>query len=404
MLRIFLLIALAGGTAHAVTTGGTPGATVTGRTTAEALCGPEIVLLGDAWEHVQLERDAILALSKSPDLTLIPQKTSALHSHLVFMQNRALMVFGDKRVKLDATITKVTDSFPRWNALALTGKGDALAAEWPVLSKDLATIAEQFPEEALVSSSEASFVLPPVVPTLQIRQDNPLPRLEAGKETEFRFRLIGGDGKPVIPDNLHTTHTEKLHALLLDPLFTDYHHEHPQPTETPGEYVFRFTPAHSTPYRLWLDAMPVATGRGEFPVADLLPIPRPIAKAPAPSAPVTEAVVDGFRVRLELPPEGLLFGGTGVVSATLEDPEGKPLTRVQPLMGAFAHVVGFADDFHTILHIHPLGAMPAADQLGGPKIDFQLRPIQPGWLRLYLQFQVDGKVRLATFVVPVTVK
>ncbi len=386
---------------------GFPGAPTTPeskiRTVAEALCGPEIVLIGDAWEHVQLERDQLIEISRQGDLVLVPQKLSALRSHLVFIENRSVMVFGEPKEKLSGGIRKVIESIPRWNALALGGHREALSAEWPVLLVSLDTIRGQFPEEAMVSSSEASFVLPPVVPTLQIHLSE-APRLEAGSSVEVRFRLIGPGDVPVIPEQLHTTHTEKLHALLLDPLFGDYHHEHPQPTGVPGEYAFRFTPARPGPYRLWLDAMPVATGRGEFPVADLRKIPRPIAKAPAPDGPVTEATVGGFRARLELPPEGLSFGNVGVMGVVLEEQDGTPLTRIEPLMGAFAHVVGFADDFQGILHIHPLGAMPVAGQTGGPRVDFQLRPLLPGWLRLYFQFKVDGKEHLAAFAVPVTVK
>ncbi|GAA5116436.1 hypothetical protein JIN84_18980 [Luteolibacter yonseiensis] len=371
-------------------------------TRAEALCGPEIVLLGDAWEHVQLERDALLEISKSGDLVKVPQKLAALISHLAFMQNRAVMVFGERRETLLALIKKTNDSTSRWNALALEDRRDALLGEWPSLVETISDIGRQFPPEALVSSSEASFVLPPVVPTLQVKFVHP-PKLEVGKPSEVRFRLIGPGKIPVVPDQLHTTHTEKLHALLLDPSFADYHHAHPQPTEVPGEYAFTFIPNVAGPYRMWLDVMPVATGRGEFPIADLEKIPRPIAKAPAPGAAVTVATSGKYRARLELPGGELSFGNVGSIRVVLEE-NGKPLSRLEPLMGAFAHVVGFADDFQSILHIHPTGTMPVAGQLGGPQVDFQLRPLQPGWLRLYFQYQVDGGVRLAAFVVPVTVK
>lgn len=373
------------------------------RRSAEALCGPEIVLIGDAWEHVQIERDEMIELVKNGDLVIVPQKIAALRSHLAFIRNRAVIVFGEQRETLDVTISRITESAPRWNGLALTGRREELAAELPDLVASLKTIVGQFPAEALVSSSEASFVLPPVVPTLQVQFTTP-PVVKPGVRGEVRFRLIGPGNVPLITDQLHTTHTEKLHALLLDPLFQDYHHEHPQPTDIPGEYVFHFTPNHPGPYRMWLDAMPVATGRGEFPVGDLEKIPRPIVKAPAPSSEILSGESGGFRARLELPPGGLSFGNPGVVTVALEDAEGRPLTRIEPLMGAHAHMVGFADDFQTILHIHPMGEMPVAGQLGGPSIRFQMRPLLPGWLRLYFQFKVDGHEHLIPFAVPITVK
>jgi hypothetical protein len=371
------------------------------RTAAEALCGPEIVLLGDAWEHVQLERDALRQLAKEGDLVIVPQKTAALRSHLVFMQNRSVMIFGEARKALDASIAEAQAIFPRVNALALTEKREELLSQLPALEKLLLKVGEQYPEEALVSSSAASFLLPPVVPTLLIDLQATPPR--AGEESVVRFRLKNGSGKPVTPDDLHTTHTEKLHALLLDPQFRDYHHEHPQPTGTPGEYEFRFTPKHDGPYRLWLDAMPVATGRGEFPISELGKIPRPFKKTAIPTEQVLATTVDGYRCELALQNGELLFGRPGMVTLAITDASGKPVDTLQPVMGAFAHMVGFADDFQTILHIHPTGGMPLPGQLGGPRINFQLRPSQPGWLRLYVQFSVEGKEHLAEFVVKVTV-
>lgn len=372
------------------------------RLQTEALCGPEIVLLGDAWEHVQLERDALFEISRSGDLVQVPQKLAALRSHFAFIQNRAVMVFGEERENIAKAVAELGSLSARWNGLALDGRREDLLVEWYLLVKLVKALGAQFPPEALVSSSEASFVLPPVVPTVLVKFDVP-PLLQVGRETEVKFRLVGQGGVPVIPDQLHTTHTEKLHALLLDPAFRDYHHEHPRPTGIAGEYVFRFTPSEPGPYRMWLDVMPVSTGRGEFPIADLKPIPRPIAKAPAPLAAVTESASGEFLTKLELPPGGLTFGNVGTISVALEE-NGKPLLRLEPLMGAFAHVVGFGDDFQSILHIHPLGAMPIAGQQGGPRVDFQLRPLLPGWLRLYFQYQVDGKTHLSEFVVPVTVK
>ncbi len=372
------------------------------KTRAEALCGPEIVLIGDAWEHVQLERNLLLEILRGGDLVEVPQKLAALQSHFTFIQNRAVMVFGEQRERLSAVVLEFGGLSARWNGLALDDRRDDLLVEWLVLVRIVKTLGAQFPPEALVSSSEASFVLPPVVPTLLIKHDLP-PTLRAGVETEVKFRLIGQGNIPVIPEQLHTTHTEKLHALLLDPGFGDYHHEHPQPTDVPGEYVFRFTPRKTGPYRMWLDVMPVSTGRGEFPISDLEPIPRPIVRAKVPKGAVTESRSGAFVAKLELPAGGLTFGNVGTISVSLEE-DGKPLSRLEPLMGAFAHVVGFADDFQSILHIHPLRAMPVAGQLGGPEVEFQLRPLLPGWLRLYFQYQVDGEVHLAEFGVPVTVK
>ena len=58
-------------------------------------------------------------------------------------------------------------------------------------------------------------------------------------------------------------------SLINDRSLSDYHHEHPEPTNTPGEYVFRFTPAKPGPYRMWADVVPTDTGVQEYVTTDV---------------------------------------------------------------------------------------------------------------------------------------
>lgn len=60
-------------------------------------------------------------------------------------------------------------------------------------------------------------------------------------------------------------------------------------------------------------------------------------------------------------------------------------------MGAYSHIVGIAEDWRTIAHVHPMGTEPkAASDRGGPTIDFHLEPRRAGFLKLFAQIQVDG--------------
>jgi hypothetical protein len=51
------------------------------------------------------------------------------------------------------------------------------------------------------------------------------------------------------------------------------------------------------------------------------------------------------------------------------------------------------------LHAHPQGAAPTAGSISGPQISFMAEPPTPGRYLLYLDFQVDGQVHTAQFVV-----
>jgi hypothetical protein len=82
--------------------------------------------------------------------------------------------------------------------------------------------------------------------------------------------------------------------------------------------------------------------------------------------------------------------------------DGKPFARLEPLMGAYAHIVGFSADHKTVVHIHPFGAEPAdAASRGGPDLPFRFYAPVAGYMRLYVQVCVDGKWQFAPFGVDV---
>src|SRR5581483_11933645 len=80
------------------------------------------------------------------------------------------------------------------------------------------------------------------------------------------------------------------------------------------------------------------------------------------------------------------------ISVSVADAEGKPVRNLAPVMNAFAHLVGFYDDYKTVVHIHPGGGDILRDDLrGGPSLGFLIYPPRSGFLRLYCQVLIDGK-------------
>ncbi len=237
----------------------------------------------------------------------------------------------------------------------------------------------------------------------------------AGRKTEVKVRLMrpgkgnperpplpswmcGGGVGPVGPEELMVMHTQPLHLLIEEPGLADYHHEHPVPTGVPGEYVFSFTPEKTAPYRVWADIVPMATGIQELPFADL-----PSAGTPAgisERTPSFTSTVDGFTFTLALSNGGTqpVANQTSRLAITITDREGKPVTRLEPVMQSFAHLVGFYEDFQTVVHIHPTGGDILREDLrGGPALGFKFFPPKPGFVRLYCQVKVDGAMLFASF-------
>jgi hypothetical protein len=197
-------------------------------------------------------------------------------------------------------------------------------------------------------------------------------------------------------------HTRRLHLLIVDRSLMDYHHEHPTPTGRPGEFAFTFTPRKPGPYRVWADVVPAETSMQEFVVADL-----PSDEPGEPLADRADRFADdvaGLHFQLELGSPGQPVRAGEIVRGrlTVTDAAGKPFTQLRPVMGAFAHLVGFCADGKTVLHLHPLGLEPKDDSTrGGPTLDFRLYPPVAGFVRLYAQVNVGGEMRFARFGVNV---
>lgn len=224
--------------------------------------------------------------------------------------------------------------------------------------------------------------------------------LQAGRKAEVKVRLSQRDGTPVTTGDLQVTHTQPIHLLIVDPSLTDYHHEHPEPTATAGEYAFSFTPRRPGPYRIFADLLPVSTSVQEYAVTDL-PGEGPGAPLAGPRASTFESTVDGLHFALEFDGGNgapLVAGRVHGLRVTVRDARGEPMRALEPVMNAFAHMVGFHADYQTVVHVHPLGGEvqdPAGR--GGPTMSFRLVVPKAGYLRLYCQVQVAGRNVFAPF-------
>ena len=243
-----------------------------------------------------------------------------------------------------------------------------------------------------------SFVyVPPGEPSLLLTATTDHP-LAQGRPVQVTILLRKRDGSPVLLPDLTITHTQPIHMLIVDPALEDYHHEHPVQTSTPGEYTFSFTPAKASSYRIFADVVPSASGVQEYPYVDLPGSGSPPAIH---QENTTVATVAGLRFQLLVENserEPLRAQQPRNLRITIQDLAGQPVTRLEPVMAAFAHLVGFYADGHTVVHLHPAGGEITNPTLrGGSSLDFKFFPPKPGFLRLYVQVQLDGQAIFAPF-------
>ena len=220
--------------------------------------------------------------------------------------------------------------------------------------------------------------------------------LTVGQPVAALLKLQRSNGDPVLPSDLIETHTKKIHLLIVDSSLTDYHHEHPVLTRNPGEYSFSFMPGKPGSYRVWADVRPYPLGLQEYAMTD---IPAATTGEPLTNRDVNfKATVDGLNYELILPQKTIQVGRPISARLRITSADGKGFTQLEPLMGAFAHLVGFNEDYKTVMHMHPKGPPeldPAAR--GGPELEFQIYALRPGFARLFAQVQIEGRSRFVPF-------
>ncbi len=213
--------------------------------------------------------------------------------------------------------------------------------------------------------------------------------LPSGAVVPLRFRIADATGAPVT--DYVESHDELLHLIVVRRDLADYQHVHPVLDDSgtwsvpldltkPGDYrVFAdFVPAGGRPVTLDAD-MTVA---GEY-------VPQPL---PAPAA---TATVDGYTVTLS----GVAKAGQESDLVLSVSRDGKPVTDLQPYLGAYGHLVAVRASDLAYLHVHPMGDAADPATASGPQIAFHTTLPSAGAYRLFLDFKHRDAVHTAEFTV-----
>jgi hypothetical protein len=115
-------------------------------------------------------------------------------------------------------------------------------------------------------------------------------------------------------------------------------------------------------------------------------------KLPAPSG---TAEVNGYEVELT---GGLRQGAASELKLKVSR-DGRPVTDLQPYLGAYGHLVALRSGDLAYLHVHPNGEPGDGRTAPGPDISFTATAPSDGAYRLFLDFKHEGKVHTAAFTV-----
>jgi hypothetical protein len=197
---------------------------------------------------------------------------------------------------------------------------------------------------------------------------------------QFAFTIISPDGHPVTAyDNLHD---RELHLIVASRDLREFAHLHPV-RDASGRWTVDLPTFPAGAYRAFADFEP--TGAQRYTLGVDLVVPGP-TNPMEPLHPATTDSVAGFEVTLD-------SKGTEVTITVRRDGE---VITTEPYLGAAGHLVALRDGDLAYLHVHPLDEHPA-----GP-VRFAVEVPSAGTYALFFDFQVDGEVHTARFVLDIT--
>ena len=218
------------------------------------------------------------------------------------------------------------------------------------------------------------------------------PRSEARAEAPVRFRILGPGGSPVTKYDVE--HEKRLHFIAVRRDLTGFQHVHPSLDAASGRWstALDLQPGE---WRVFADFKP--TG------ADALTLGADLAVAgdftPAdPPEPSRTANVDGYEVTLR----GKLEAGSDAKLTLRVSKDGRPVTDLQPYLGAYGHLVALRQGDLAYLHVHPDGEPGDGKTKPGPEAVFYAAVPSAGTYGLFLDFRHGGTVRTAPFTVSAT--
>ena len=228
---------------------------------------------------------------------------------------------------------------------------------------------------------------------LQVTEDGyrlaPLsPTLSTGQPAEFRFRIVGPGNASVT--RYVPTHEKNLHLIVVRRDLSGFQHVHPT-VAADGVWSISLAVPAAGQYRMFADFQPAGHPESLTLGADV-PAPGEYRPAALPAASRT-ATVEGYTVTLD----GDLIPGTDSKLTLSVSKDGRPVTDLQPYLGAYGHLVALRDGDLAYLHVHPDGAPGDGRTAAGPQISFYAEVPSAGAYRLYLDFQHGGRVRTAEF-------
>jgi hypothetical protein len=216
------------------------------------------------------------------------------------------------------------------------------------------------------------------------------PRLKAGRSEDIRFLIRDQKGRAVT--DYEPQHDKELHLIVASRDLLTFRHLHPT-RAADGTWSTPVDLPTAGDYRVFADFKPAKKDKGLTLGTDLA-VSGTYKPAELPE-PAAAASVDGYTVTLT----GDLRAATASELTLSVNRDGRPVTDLQPYLGAYGHLVALRAGDLAYLHVHPNGEPGDGETKPGPDVSFSTTAPSAGTYRLFLDFKHNGTVHTAAFTV-----
>jgi hypothetical protein len=218
--------------------------------------------------------------------------------------------------------------------------------------------------------------------------------------TPLEFTVFDKNGKRLHQNDYKIEHEKRMHVIVVSSELSQFQHVHPVfDTNTNSFKLPDFAFPIAGNYRIYTDftvgSHDGSGGHTAVQYQDVI-VGAPSSAPPIPLGnPTNTASVNGTTIDLAVKP-----GKSGLerkLTFTL-DRNGKAVSDLQKYLGALGHLVVIREGDLEYIHTHTK-ATDVSKQNG--KVDFTVDFNQPGTYKAFVQFQRDGQVMTASYVITV---
>jgi hypothetical protein len=216
--------------------------------------------------------------------------------------------------------------------------------------------------------------------------------LKPNKNIPISIYIKNKSNKPIA--KFDTVHDKLMHLIIVSKDLSYFSHIHPV-YKGNGKFDITTTFPSGGDYQLIAEVTPHGAGDNSVEKHWLHiagPVPKPVPIVPDKNL---TKVIDGLNITLSFD-HIMAMMGLNMTFTIRDAATNKPIENLQPYLGAMGHAVAIRNDLQEYLHIHPM-----TTKGNGPKVTFMTYFPTEGVYKIWGQFQYNGRVIVAPFVVNV---